>query len=457
MLEENWDKWFQDERKKLQGTEGREGKRGYLHFDKRIPNPDEKLTRALLEPANVAAHSFRPFIRIDTREHRYRRMKNHAPGDRRREHSIKKRPIDYASHKDALVFSWYARLLSEKYEAELARRSIGNHVIAYRTLKNPDGSGKTNVHFAKEAFDFIEANQPCHALAIDVTKFFEEIDHALLHKQWSTLVGVSILPADHYRVFKAITDYRFVRKGRMRELYARAFRQHLPQLCTPKEFRKLIVAQNLQEKGCPGERMRGIPQGAPISCVLANAYMLDFDTAVAAFVASLPKGFYQRYSDDILIVCAPENAQKVVDFVTAEIKKLKLQIKPQKTEHRLFVTNDGVTQSLDPKNNNKETQLQYLGVTTDGENRYLRHGSVARSQRRLSKGVRRAINFAQAKGKPAPKRFLHKKYALPHQNFLSYAKRAENTLQTGNIPQQVSGRKAAQTVKKLLSKSSEKK
>lgn len=456
MPEQLWNTWFANERKKLNGTESRDGKRGYIHFDRKIPEPDETKTKELLSPVNVAKHSFYPFIRIDTRERRFHRVKGHAPGDQRRERTIKRRPIDFASHKDAFVFSWYAHLLSTSYEEELTRRGIGNHVIAYRALKNLDGSGKTNIHFAKEAFDFIEENQPCRVFAIDITKFYEEIDHSLLHQQWSVLAGITTLPPDHQRVFEAITDYRFVRKGRIRGLYDRARQQRLPQLCTPKEFQQEVIANHLQEKGCVGDRTRGIPQGAPISCVLANAYMLPFDTAMAAYVATIPKGFYQRYSDDILIVCTPEDAQRVIEFATSEIQKLKLRIKPKKTEHRLFITNEDKTVSLDPTTN-KEAHLQYLGIVTDGQQRLLRHGTVARFQRRRNRGVKKAINRAALKRKPIPRKFLRTKYAKPWQNTLSYSKRAGKILNSSNVSKQLSPQKAAGKLEKLIRQQTKKK
>lgn len=456
MVEEEWNEWFALELAKLKDTATRKGKRRYLHFDNRPVELDAQRTRSLLQPTAVAIRTFYPFIRIDLREERYRRPKNRPPGDRRKEHTVKSRPIDFASHQDALVFSWYAHILSGFYETEVEKRGIGENVIAYRSIRNADGTGKTNIHFAREAFDFIEKNLPCHVLAIDITKFYEEIDHSLLKQQWMKLLAETTLPTDHYRVFKALTDYRFVRKARIQKYMERARRYGSSRICTPQEFKRWIIDKHLQERGAGNEKGKGIPQGAAISCVLANIYMLDFDTAIAAYVKTLPGGLYRRYSDDILISCEPANAAAVEAFVTAQVEKCKLRIKPEKTEHRLFVTNEDETQCLDP-HDGRQLRLQYLGIETDGTRRYLRHASIARSQRRMSNNIRRAVESSISKGKALPKRYLHKKHAVPGNNFLSYAKRAEDELKTGAIPRQVSPLRLGRKLRKGLAKKTFKK
>lgn len=54
----------------------------------------------------------------------------------------------------------------------------------------------------------------------------------------------------------------------------------------------------------------GIPQGSPISALLANVYMLDVDKKVYEIVAA-QNGMYMRYSDDFIIILPIRDAEGV--------------------------------------------------------------------------------------------------------------------------------------------------
>lgn len=401
----------------------------------------------MLQPENVAKHSFYPFIRIDTKEKRFKHPKNRVKGDRRREREIKRRPIDYASHGDALVYSWYAALISNAYESELAARGIGANVIAYRAIKSVDGvTAMSTAHFAQDAFTFMRDHAPCAVIALDVSKFYEEIDHGLLRQRWAQILGAEILPVDHMAVFRSVTKYRFVRQGRMRDLVVHAKQCGQSRIVLPHEFKSKIIDRHLQEVR---SKTKGIPQGAALSCTLANIYMLDFDTEIAKVVSEVD-GLYRRYSDDILIVCPPGCSSQVEKRVVEEIKKLRLQIKEQKTVRRTCVVNDGVVQSLDPITG-VAAQIQYLGIVSDGTNLSLRHGSIARFDRRMNQQTRQAVIGAFAKGRTGPpKRLLHKKFGVAKNNFLAYAKHTASVLDAPAIPKQVSVLKRGRRLRKKV-------
>lgn len=444
MKDKLWHEWFRKEKERLLGSPSRPPKRHYIHLDNRISSLDENMTRALLAPEQVAKHTFYPFIRMDTREKRYRRAPD---GSRRRIKSTKKRPIDYAAHKDSLVYSWYAAYLTERYERELVSRGISPNVIAYRSIRDPGKStGKSNVDFAKEALDFIEQNAPCDILAIDVSKFFQEINHDILKRQWANLLGTSLLPADHFHVFSGITRFKFVRSGRIRALISEARIKRRPRICTPVEFKVRIIANRLQEIG--GKHGNGIPQGAPISCVLANLYMIDFDTALAGKVGGLG-GFYTRYSDDILLVVPPGHAEEVGQVVSLELMKLALTIKEEKTERMLAIRNADEIQFVD--SNKAKASFRYLGIESDGATPRIRHGSLARFQRKLNRTARRAvINAASKERSGAPKKYLHSRFGKPRNNFLAYAQRASERMKSPEIARQVSVTREARRVKKKI-------
>lgn len=401
----------------------------------------------MLQPENVARHSFYPFIRIDAKENRFRHPKNRVKGSRHREREIKRRPIDYASHGDALVYSWYANLISDAYESELAIRGIGTNVIAYRAIKTVDGfTAMSTAHFAQDAFTFMRDHAPCAVIALDVSKFYEEIDHDLLRQKWAQILGAENLPADHTAVFRSVTKYRFVRQGRMRDLVVHAKQRGQSRIVLPHEFKSKIIDRHLQEVR---SETKGIPQGAALSCTLANVYMLDFDTEIAKVVSEVG-GLYRRYSDDILIVCPPEYSSQIEERVMGEIKKLRLQIKEQKTVRRICVVNNGVVQSLDPITG-IAAQIQYLGIVSDGTNLSLRHGSIARFDRRMNQLTRRAVIGAFAKGRSGPpKRLLHQKFGVPKNNFLAYAKRTASVLDAPAIPKQISILKRGRRLKKKV-------
>jgi len=75
----------------------------------------------------------------------------------------------------------------------------------------------------------------------------------------------------------------------------------------------------------------GIPQGSPMSAVLSNIYMIDFDKRLNQL--AIQKGFlYKRYCDDILIVCAQEVSIEVKQVAYEAIEECKLIIQPEKEE-----------------------------------------------------------------------------------------------------------------------------
>lgn len=71
----------------------------------------------------------------------------------------------------------------------------------------------------------------------------------------------------------------------------------------------------------------GIPQGSPISPLLANLYLDDLDEAITDNGHQLV-----RFADDFVILCrSEEEAQRALLLATSEAGKLKLTIHPEKT------------------------------------------------------------------------------------------------------------------------------
>lgn len=235
--------------------------KSYPHFDQPIRDPEQ--VRELVEsPDRVARHAFLPFIHFGKFTRKYKRAEGHF---------VKKtRSLSYASHTDSQVFRRYGIILSAQYEAVLSRDGFGDAVLAYRRFE----PRKCNIHFANEAFHWIENHAPCIAMAFDVKDFFESLVHQMLKQEWKALLGVASLPVDHHAVFKAITRYAWVERE---PLFARfgITKKQLADwrkpICTPSEFRTVVrtndSSQNLISVKTDGV---GIPQGSPISALLSN-------------------------------------------------------------------------------------------------------------------------------------------------------------------------------------------
>lgn len=145
----------------------------YPHFD--APLSKAEIIRIANDPQAVAANAFLPLIKFD-REWKPFRDARHRPK--------KTRTLRYAARRDAAIFACYRVLLSEKYEGFLTTSNLSRHVVGYRRIKDAAGrGGKSNIHFAGDAFRFIRDNSPCVAVVADISSFFESIDHELLRQR----------------------------------------------------------------------------------------------------------------------------------------------------------------------------------------------------------------------------------------------------------------------------------
>src|SRR5450432_2662848 len=147
-------------------------KRRYLHFDRFIifyKNQDQ-LIKQLQDIDQIATHAFYPFVSIAIDTPRLKLLID-SEGRKQRVHELKSRPIAYASHYDAYIYSWYATQLTDLYQKKLKSWGIEDCVLAY--LKKD----KSNINFAFEAFTAIKKLPQCAAIAIDLKSFFDTLDH----------------------------------------------------------------------------------------------------------------------------------------------------------------------------------------------------------------------------------------------------------------------------------------
>ena len=391
--------------------------RKYLHFDQ--PIGFEKARKIVSSPSRVASHSFYPFIGYEVLSKKIFFDKSLECIQTKE----KNRPIKLSAHIDSHIYSYYSMLISKKYEAKVVEYGIESNVLAFRSL------GKSNIEFANDAFNEIKRRGECAAVAFDFSKFFDKIDHAELKKAWMNLLGCTKLPDDHYAVFRSLTKFSEVDKKALYELLSISV--HNPRgrmqdgkiqrfkLCSADEFRNKVRSGGLINVN---RGIIGIPQGSPISALLSNVYMLDYDVAAKEYVQKIG-GTYFRYCDDMLFIIPMGSVDSVKDFVSQKSAAIKAEINDEKTEIREFKFEGGELFSSKP--------LQYLGFLFDGRDTYLRSSSLARYSERMKAGVKLAKKTMYKRNKLRKdagdeerslfKRKLYSRYShLGGRNFVTY-------------------------------------
>ena len=298
--------------------------RRYRHFDRPV---NEAFSQKITRPDFVSRHSFSPLLHYTKIERHYKRCAE--TGVRRI--AEKTRPIRYSSHRDSCILSYYAYLLNNALQRHYDSTRISDNVIAYRPL------GKSNYDFSAEALSFAKMNSPVTILAFDVTGFFDNLDHDLLKRRFRSILGVSELSDDWYKVFRFITRFHYVKVDELKALAAfqsRFGERKLKPIASVAELKSAGVTFHRNPELARGNR-RGIPQGTPISAAASNIYMIDFDAAAQAYCDEIG-ALYRRYSDDILIICEPCHADKVETNVMRLIMNERLEIASHKTEKPLM-------------------------------------------------------------------------------------------------------------------------
>ncbi len=422
-------------------------------------NSSKKLQDLVSDPTleAVSKHSFLPFVKILTKTPRYRYQKKHLLYGL----ETKIRPISFASHFDSYLYAFYSFALTEQYQDYILRKGFSDSVLAYRT----DLDGKCNIQFAKQAFDDVIAHftqsKECAVIALDITGYFDNIDHFTLKEKWCKVIGNEQLPIDQYKVFRSLTKYNYVRmdsilrhfKINLNEKKKAGERWQtlldlIPDSIAGKSFkdkfnlirdRRLLVT-NLPKKMNDGtEEYRGIPQGSSMSALLSNIYLIDFDEWL--FKLGQKIGFkYYRYCDDLLLICDTKDAEFLNDLVLKEIKKYKLVIQDKKTEYLEFFKNsNGKYRAFNKKKINLEKasitidneqkyykNLQYLGFEFNGQDIYIRPGSLSRYFRKMKGRIVKTVMMSYSKYGKSDKIFkkqLYERYShLGKRNFLSYAR-----------------------------------
>lgn len=414
-------------------------------------NPNDRykwIEKYVTDPESVAVHSFLPFIHKTSRVKKFRKVYSKENGKISSEYikdekvirkpDEKKRELFYASHLDSLIFSYYAKTLSDKYELKLKSKeyNLNDVVNAYRSVpinpKDENSSNKCNINFANDIFKYI-LNYPENqftVIAFDISSFFDNINHKLLRNRWSEFFVDGKLPPDHFNVYKNITrfshvdivdifeefkDRIYTRKinkfGKPLEIRQKPVEkikflrnQNAIAFCTEKEFFKVkgkLLQPSKTKKlkdGTVVYRDFGIPQGSPISSILANIYLLEYDKKINDFIQD-KGGIYRRYSDDMVVVCPLLAKDEISELISKEIEKYKLKIQSSKTqvfqfkrESERLICGQEFSEGI-----NWNKNLIYLGFEFDGQNVLLKSASLSGFYRKMKRYVKRAKRYAKHK------------------------------------------------------------
>ncbi len=395
-------------------------KKYYAHFDFRTSIDKQK--EYITNPDNISKHSFYPFIHYEKSMVKFNKNKGKK---------TKVRDICYASHIDTCVFQYYGYLLNELYNAKINQLGTSMVSVAYRTDLH-----KSNIHFAKNAIDFIRNVGPCYIMIGDFTNFFDNLDHRYLKERWCEILGVDTLPKDHYAVYKNITRYS---KWELTDLLRLNNLEDTVSGRRELNSKNSVLSKELYKKNrsdiIKNDSGYGIPQGSPISGLLANLYMLEIDKKINDYVSSL-KGLYMRYSDDFIVVIPNTlSIKKVFDNVKKTIGFApRLELQPEKTQYFKFENNEitNCGNKFDKSADCSNQFMNFLGFTFDGNKVIIRAKTITKYYYRMySKAKTIAKNGGYSyKGRRISKKNLYKGYSIrgafcKRGNFISYVERSK--------------------------------
>jgi hypothetical protein len=156
----------------------------------------------------------------------------------------------------------------------------------------------------------------------------------------------------------------------------------------PKELREKI--RNKEFIVYKNEK-KGIPHGLPISAMLANLYLLNFDKNIVENVVKKHNALYRRYSDDIVVICDKNNFEAIEKIVNEAIEGVKVEIAKEKTEVFLFEKEANTLKIKRKEADNTykaNVPLIYLGFEFYGDKTLIKSANLSKYYRRMKQAVK---------------------------------------------------------------------
>ena len=178
----------------------------YVQFDFPLGrNRAKKYFNDVQKTGQVIHHRFLPFISISIT------FEKHPTPEKPR--NVKSRPISLVSHSDAGIYTYYAEMLNDRYNAYVVNHGIDDVAVAYRTGGSQHHG--SNITAAHEVFDFIDASEEGWVLKGDFKGFFDHLNHKVLWRRFLNVIGE--LSNDEKlawtKVFDELTRFRTIKKA----------------------------------------------------------------------------------------------------------------------------------------------------------------------------------------------------------------------------------------------------
>lgn len=206
------------------------------------------------------------------------------------------------------------------------------------------------------------------------------------------------------------------------------------ELIITKEQLKQLQKHKLIHKN---ENNKGVPQGSPISAVLSNIYMIEFDKEINKFVTQ-KNGLYMRYSDDFIIILPFEIESEInefIKFIVAYFNNKSDLVTLQQDKTKFYIYKNKCIYKY-PQN--QLTHLKYLGFIFDGTNIKINPKAITKYYYRMQRKARNIVrcNWTSSKGHHISALNLYRVYASNNnksnskhtQTFIDYAKKAKKIL-----------------------------
>ncbi len=406
----------------------------YPHFDKKM---SVNKARKLLKNENVIKeHGFFPFIHYTIESKKLEKVHNKVYAKK----EPKKREIYYCAHFDRYIYQHYAHFIGLKYNEYMVKNNIDECSGAYRIER-----GKCNIDFAYDMLEIIKHKEDIIVIVGDFTAFFDNLNHVNLKRRLEKVLNEK-LDDNLYKVFKSLTKFKYVNITDLHNYYTvrnnkrseKYYMRKLNVLMSASEFRAFIKSKNSitnEDYLKNNDNDYGIVQGSPMSGLLANIYMIDFDKSMKE-LASQYNGKYLRYSDDFMLVIECNNTSKINKIYEKiqEYIKLAGKIELKKEKTNIYSYKNGHLECINKSVfdvDNAPNIINFLGFSFDGKNISIRDKTISKFFYKMNKKIKGSINgktnltIKQIYDKFSFQGESKKNSKGNKGNFITYVKRAE--------------------------------